>query len=137
MIDVATILEKEINFYDLDSEIKLIGSIFLTPHIIFETSLSDCDFNGVENRLIFFSMCHLRDKGHPVDLVTVTENLVDRGLLESAGGVDYISKSVNEIYTSNEWRSYESVIQKKAKMRLLLKKMQGMEKEIRYLDQTD
>ena len=60
------------------------------------------DFYAEAHKEIFESMLDIYDHGDPVDLVTVTEQLRQRGTLEAVGGVAYISdlSMVCLLYTS-------------------------------------
>src|SRR5437667_489311 len=54
--------------------------------------------------LIFAAISDLRDRNEPVDLITLNEELKERGEIESAGGPVYLAE------LSNSFSSLESIV---------------------------
>ena len=69
---------------------------------------------------IFESMLDIYDHGDPVDLVTVTEQLRQRGTLEAVGGVAYISDLSMVVPSTANIRYYVSIVEEKSILRRLI-----------------
>ncbi len=72
------------------------------------------------NRIIFEMMCDMIEAGQIVDLLTMPQNLRDRGLLDVAGGDDYLIKLVDSTPTSAHVEHYAQIVRKKYKARLVI-----------------
>lgn len=77
---------------DLDAEIAVLGGMLLDRHVI-----DDCldivvgpDFYRPAHEAIFLAIAHLHFEGEPVDAITVTDHLRDRGDLARVGGAAYL-----------------------------------------------
>ena len=51
----------------------------------------DLPFGSHANEFVFFSMKQLVERGEPVDLITLTEQLNKNGWLDRVGGAQYIA----------------------------------------------
>jgi len=60
------------------------------------------------------------DRGEPVDLVTVTENLRKSGKLDAVGGTVYITDLINSVPTSANVEYYAKIVEEKAILRRLI-----------------
>ena len=67
-----------------DSEKALLGSIMLRPDAINDVMdiISPDSFYAERHRLIFKTMLELFAKGEPIDLLTLSTRLTDKGLIE-------------------------------------------------------
>ena len=75
--------------HDLDAERSVLGAILVnnaTLDQVREIGLEDRDFFLDPHQKIFESACGLSDTGKPVDLVTLTSSLRDRGWYDAVGG---------------------------------------------------
>ena len=55
------------------------------------------DFYSTAHQLIYQGMIDLVEKREPIDLVTLTNILKDRGELETIGGAIYLAKLIDEV----------------------------------------
>jgi hypothetical protein len=65
------------------------------PHTAIEEAASQIDasfFHEPRHRIIFDLLVQLRNNGNGIDLITFTQALRDRNLLESVGGASYITE---------------------------------------------
>jgi len=72
-------------------EATLLGMIFLHPEH-FPVLVSALNFTGGAHRNIFKAMLAVRERGEPVERVTVAQELMMQGKLEASGGVAYLVK---------------------------------------------
>jgi RecA-family ATPase len=75
--------------YNMEAEQSVLGAILVAPDKLNPVSdlLTPEDFYQKAHGLIYKSMLDLHAKGEPVDLVTVTALLKDRGHLDRVGGL--------------------------------------------------
>lgn len=112
---------------NLEAEQSALGSMLLDRDAIDKVidALDTADFYHENHRYLFDAIKGLYEKGEPVDLVTVTENLRNQGKLESVGGASYISHLANTVPTPANAAHYARIVRDKSAMRSLVKA--GME----------
>ena len=78
---------------NLDAKKALLGSVMLRPDglsevmdVIFEGS-----FYGGRHRLIWRTMLELHSRNVPIDLLSLSSRLTEKGELEAAGGATYLT----------------------------------------------
>ncbi|MGE5558857.1 MAG: replicative DNA helicase [Bacillota bacterium] len=107
---------------NLDAEKSTIGSMLLDREAI--TKVCDLlrpeDFYREAHGIIYSILLALFEKGEPVDLVTVTEELRNSGDLEKAGGIPYLTSLVNSVPTSANVEYYARIVEEKAVLRGLI-----------------
>ncbi len=78
------------------------------------------DFYRESHRKIFRAMLDLSEKGEPIDLLTLTSSLKDRGQLEDVGGGTYLSLLVDQMPTAAHVGTYAKIIREKSILRRLI-----------------
>lgn len=98
---------------EIDSEIAIIGCIFLDPNSIFQVAdeLSPDDFYDTRNRLIYQTMLDLNRNGSAIDATTVASDLNQKNLFEQAGGFDYLAKLTDYGYSTDNMDSYIQLVE--------------------------
>src|SRR5574343_821575 len=83
-------------------EKAVLGSIILEPYAIREVidDLKPKCFKKRENKLIYEVLCDMHTKSLPIDLLTISTELHNRGLLNTIGGAYYVSTLTNGIVSS-------------------------------------
>ena len=79
------------------------------------------DFYRELHKKIFKVVLKLFDKGEPIDIVTVAEELRRAGQLEDVGGSEYLSALIEACPSSANIEAYAKVVQEKSILRQLLK----------------
>lgn len=107
---------------NLDAEKALLGSIMLRPDGLSEVldSISEAVFYGGRHRLIWRTMLELAQKNVPIDLLSLSSRLTEKGELEAAGGAAYLADIVSSVPSSTNLKHYAEIIQKKHLMRNLI-----------------
>ncbi|MGD0211408.1 MAG: DnaB-like helicase N-terminal domain-containing protein, partial [Desulfomonilia bacterium] len=82
--------------------------------------ISPEDFYAERNRIIFEEMIHLMDKGLPIDLVSLTESIEQKGRLDKVGGASYISQLADNIPTTANIEYYAQLVRDKSILRSLI-----------------
>lgn len=106
----------------LESERALLGALLLKPeglHDVADTVRSD-SFYAEKHRTIFECMRELSDRGEPIDLLTLSERLQGRGLLERCGGRAYIAELVHSAPAPGNFSHYAELVVRKHLMRSLI-----------------
>ena len=77
--------------HNLEAEKSILGAIFLEPESLITAAeiIQEDDFHRVAHQKIFETMLRLNDKGEPVDVVTLSEELGASNELENVGGMVY------------------------------------------------
>ncbi|MGO8944594.1 MAG: replicative DNA helicase [Syntrophobacteraceae bacterium] len=78
------------------------------------------EFYKESHRIIFTAIQDLFERNEPVDILTVTNLLEERRLLESVGGASYIAALTDAMPTSSNVAAYAKIINEKAVMRRLI-----------------
>ncbi len=78
------------------------------------------DFYRHAHQQIFEAVLSLFEKSEPVDIITVSEHLSDKGLLEAAGGRAYINDLAASIATTANIQYYAELIRDKSLLRQLI-----------------
>ncbi len=108
--------------HNTEAELFLLGSLLLDNDNIDSVAsvVSPEDFYKPANGLIFRHILQLRDRGEPVDLVTLTESLTKSGELEKVGGVTYLSQIADTAPLASNAEEYARIIKEKATLRNLI-----------------
>lgn len=106
----------------LDAEMALLGSIMLRPDALYDiTEVVTADsFYSEKHRVIFDSMMELFTKRSPIDLLSVSSRLSEKGWLDQIGGNTYLTEVVNVVPSSANIKYYGEIVQKKHMMRRLI-----------------
>ncbi|GAB6188404.1 replicative DNA helicase [Marinitoga arctica] len=108
--------------HNTEAEEALLGSIFLDPQILPDIleEIRSNDFYNQQYQLIFRIIEDLFDKGLPVDVITVMENLRNANLLEKAGGEDKLIYLAEVVPTPANALYYAKIIKDKSLLRSLV-----------------
>lgn len=121
MSDVSFAVDK-IPPNNIGAEQAILGAILLDKDVINKALeiITPDDFYHWAHRVIFASMIELDDKNEPIDLVTLTNYMRDKGLLEKVGGASHISTLVNQINTTANVKYHSKIVKEKALLRSLI-----------------
>lgn len=106
----------------LDAEMALLGSIMLRPDSLYDINdvVSADSFYSEKHRVIFETMLELFNKRSPIDLLSVSNKLKEKGWLDQVGGNTYLTELVNVVPSSSNIKYYAEIVQKKHMMRRLI-----------------
>jgi replicative DNA helicase len=109
---------------NIEAEASLLSAVLVDNRILDDVVdiLMPKDFYRSAHRIIFGAMIELADKSEPVDLVTLTNILNDRGELETVGGAIYLAKLIDEVPLAVNAEHYAKIIHDKAILRGLIEK---------------
>ena len=106
----------------LESECALLGALLLKPDAIHDVSdlIRQNSFYAEKHRLIFGSMRELAERGEPIDLLSLSEQMANQGLLERAGGRSYLAELAGSAPTPGNFSHYAELVSRKFLMRALI-----------------
>jgi len=119
-----------------EAEKAVLGSMLLSPQAVVDGlgSLSIEEFfdGNYANRTVFKAMRQLQDKHIPIDVQTVTEELINSKELDSIGGTDYLLELSQSAISLSNLEFYIKIIKDQAVLRNLLLTIRQIDEE--YLE---
>ena len=115
---------------NIDAEKALIGSLFWSKASL-QKGCEDVEkeyFYLDSNATIFNVIKDLYNLHKPIDVNTVTTELVDRNLLNQVGGVEYLSEVINSVATGANIEYYIDTVIEKYTLRRLIESATIIEK---------
>ena len=107
---------------NLEAESSVLGGILLENdaiNMVLE-SLRAEDFYRESHRKIFRAMIELSDRSEPVDIITLSEVLKNRGELEAVGGSAYLASLNDFVPTAAIISYYARIVREKSILRYLI-----------------
>lgn len=107
---------------NLESEKALLGSVMMRPGAVYEIIdiVAPRSFYSEKHKMIFETMLELVGKNEPIDFLTMSARLKEKGMLEGIGGSVYLTELVNYVPSSANIRQYAIIVHNKYLMRGLL-----------------
>ena len=107
---------------NLEAEQSILGSILLENSAINSVLevLSKGDFYSEAHRKIFNVMVEISEKNEPVDLITLSNALRDKTLLDTIGGTAYLASLVDNVPSAANVANYAKIVKEKAILRGLI-----------------
>src|SRR5438105_7697421 len=106
----------------VDTERLVLGSILLNDAVYLQVagSLSPEDFSLEKHRRIYSRMRDLYERGERIDRVTMAEELMKQGQLESVDGLGYLVSLDDGLPEIANIESYVRIVKEKATLRKLI-----------------
>ena len=108
--------------YSIEAEQSVLGSVLLDKDLLIMVVdvLSTDDFYAEQNAQIYDVMLTLFRKNEPIDLVTITELLKNRNMLEKTGGIGYLTALATAPDFSDNILAYAKIVKDKSILRKLI-----------------
>lgn len=108
---------------NIEAEKSLLGCLMLDKNALMKVIdfLRARDFYKDSHKKIYEVIMSLFEKGEPVDFLSASAKLKERGELEEAGGASYLTELINAVPTAAHVLSYAKTVQKKRLLRDLIK----------------
>ena len=108
--------------HSLEAEQSFLGGVMLDEHAWLKAAdrVVAEDFYRPAHRILFDAMTGLADDNQPIDVVTVSEALSARGMLEKAGGNGYLAELVGSTPGTSNVAAYADIIREHAALRRLI-----------------
>lgn len=113
---------------NLDAEVSLLGAVLIDEEVLGRVSdvIEANDFYDKRHKAIYDAMMQLFETHKPVDLLTLSEELKKKDMLEPIGGVNYLSELTNMVPTAANAEHYANIITQKAMRRRLIRASSGI-----------
>jgi len=107
---------------NVEAEQSILGSILLENGSINAALeiINKDDFYNEAHRKIFSVIVELSDRNEPVDLITLSNALKDKQLLDSVGGTAYLASLVDNVPSAANVANYAKIVKEKAILRGLI-----------------
>ena len=108
---------------DIESERSVLGAILLNNeciNIVYEKIKNSEYFYRANNREIYDAMCTLLKADTPIDMVTLSSELIKRGMLENVGGITYLTELTGTVPSVANVEHYVDIVVEKYKLRRLI-----------------
>jgi replicative DNA helicase len=107
---------------NLEAEMAFLGSVMLRPEALYDVTdtVTPDSFYSDKHRIIFDTMLDLFNKHQPIDLLSVSSRLSEKGWLDQIGGNTYLTELVNVVPSAGNIAHYAGIVQKKHIMRRLI-----------------
>ncbi len=107
---------------NIEAERSTLGSMLLEKEAIYKSIefLKSDDFYREAHRVIFEVVTQLANKGEPVDIITVSEDLKQHDMLDKIGGVAYLTALANSVPTAANVEYYARIVEEKALLRSII-----------------
>ncbi|EGQ3824041.1 replicative DNA helicase [Staphylococcus pseudintermedius] len=105
-----------------EAEQSVLGAIFLDPELMSSTQeilLPESFYRGAHQH-IFRAMMDLNEDGKDIDIVTVLDRLTQEGVVNEAGGSQYLAEITSNVPTTRNIQYYTDVVFKNAVKRKLI-----------------
>ncbi len=108
---------------NVDAERSVLGILLIDKNAIHTIAdiLAPQDFYSPAHEKIYESIFELYEKHQPVDLLTLTSRLKEKGVLQGIGGSSYLAELTNDVVTSAHLEHYAKLVKEKRVLRDLIK----------------
>ena len=107
--------------HSLEAEMATLGSMMLSERAAEEVQaiLAEEDFYQPAHKEIFRAIRQLLLSAKAIDLVTIKDELIARGMLQEVGGTEYLIQIAESVPTAQNATYYAEIVQDKATLRRL------------------
>ena len=113
---------------NIEAEASLLGSILIDSDSLVKIadSIHSEDFYDPRHQKIYDAIHQLYEKHYAIDVLTITDQIKNNGLLNAAGGAGYITELTNYVPTASHIEQYAEIVSQKALRRRLIKASQNI-----------
>jgi replicative DNA helicase len=106
----------------VEAEQGILGCLMIDNKAIFKVAdfLKPEDFYRTNHQEIYQSAIDLFEKGEPVDLLSLSNRLREKGQFEGIGGSGYLTELINSVPTASHALNYGQIVQRKRILRDLI-----------------
>ncbi len=107
---------------NIEAEQSILGSLMLSKEAIIKIAdlVKPKDFYHPAHETIYETIIDLYENREPIDLLSLSNRLKEKGKLEEIGGQSYLTTLVNSVPTAAHIDHYGKIVQKKSTLRRLI-----------------
>lgn len=107
---------------NIEAERSVLGALMLDKDAIIKVAnlLREGDFYKDDHNMIYEAMVELYEKHEPIDVLSLSNRLEEKGQLDKIGGSSYLATLANSVPSSSIVAHYAKVVQKKSTLRKLI-----------------
>ncbi|WP_088072050.1 replicative DNA helicase [Gottfriedia luciferensis] len=108
---------------NIEAEQAVLGAVLLDSEALIPTSerLLPDDFYRAAHQKIFEAMLKIASRNEPLDVITLTSELANQGVLEEVGGVSYLNDLLASVPTASNVDYYAKIVEEKSTLRRLIR----------------
>ena len=109
-------MKEKIIPHSIEAEQAVLGSMFLTKYALQKAveSLNENLFYLDSHSKIFTVIRDLSEENKPIDIMTVSEELKKRQLLNTIGGIEYLTEVAKSVPTAANIEEYIKIVEEKS-----------------------
>ena len=107
---------------NIEAEQSVLGSLMLSKEAIIKVAdlVKPEDFYHPAHEIIYETIIELYEDREPIDLLSLSNRLKEKGKLKEIGGQSYLTTLVNSVPTAAHIFHYGKIVQKKSTLRRLI-----------------
>lgn len=107
---------------NIEAEQSVLGALMLDKDAIIKVAnlVRVGDFYKEDHNMIYEAMIELYEQQDPIDVLSLSNRLEEKGQLDKIGGSSYLTTLVNSVPSSSNVSHYAKVVQKKSTLRRLI-----------------
>lgn len=108
--------------YNMEAEQAVLGSVLIDAESLAAAAehLKSEDFYSESHKEIFSAILDIHTKGEPVDVVTLVEEIKNRGTLDKSGGIAYLTDLSMSVPSTANLKYYIKIVDEKSTLRRLI-----------------
>ncbi|MFA6159940.1 MAG: replicative DNA helicase [Parcubacteria group bacterium] len=107
---------------NIEAERSVLGALMLDKDAVIKIAnlVRLGDFYRDDHNIIYEAMMELYEQREPIDVLSLSNRLEEKKLLDKIGGSSYLTELVNSVPSSSNIAHYAKVVQKKSTLRKLI-----------------
>ncbi|MFA2606264.1 replicative DNA helicase [Bacillus cereus] len=123
--------------YSIQAEQGLLGGLILDPDKIKDINLQPEQMYRPQHVHIFRTMLEIDSGNEPVDFVTITARLAEKGLIEDVGGIGYLAQLSETTPSTSNIKYYEKIVWSKWRDREVVRNTEALKQAVHSGNDTE
>lgn len=123
--------------YSIQAEQGLLGGLLLDPDKIKDINLQPEQMYRPQHVHIFRTMLEIDSGNEPVDLITMTARLAEKGLIEDVGGIGYLAQLSESTPSTSNVKYYEKIVWSKWRDREVVRNTEALKQAVHSGNDTE
>lgn len=123
--------------YSIQAEQGLLGGLILDPDKIKDINLQPEQMYRPQHVHIFRTMLEIDGGNEPVDFVTMTARLAEKGLIEDVGGISYLAQLSETTPSTSNIKYYEKIVWSKWRDREVVRNTETLKQAVHSGNDTE